>query len=63
MSTTEEKKKTVITFGTYDLLHIGHVNVLLRSRALGDRLVVGVSSDAFNFSRNKNILFIMRMIE
>jgi len=53
MSTTEEKKKTVITFGTYDLLHIGHVNVLLRSRALGDRLVVGVSSDAFNFSKKQ----------
>jgi glycerol-3-phosphate cytidylyltransferase len=40
--------KTVITFGTFDVLHIGHVRILERSRALGDRLVVGVSSDALN---------------
>ena len=37
--------KTVITFGTFDVLHVGHVRVLNRSAALGDRLVVGVSSD------------------
>ena len=43
--------KTVITFGTFDVLHVGHVRVLNRSAALGDRLVVGVSSDALNFSK------------
>ena len=43
----------VITFGTFDLLHVGHVNILERSRALGDQLVVGVSSDAFNKSKGK----------
>ncbi len=43
--------KTVITFGTFDVLHVGHVRVLGRSAALGDRLVVGVSSDALNFSK------------
>jgi glycerol-3-phosphate cytidylyltransferase len=42
---------TVITFGTFDVLHVGHVRVLNRAAALGDRLVVGVSSDALNFSK------------
>jgi glycerol-3-phosphate cytidylyltransferase len=40
--------RTVITFGTFDVLHVGHVRVLERAAALGDRLVVGVSSDALN---------------
>lgn len=43
--------KTVITFGTFDVLHIGHLRILERSKALGDRLVVGVSSDALNQSK------------
>lgn len=43
--------KTIITFGTYDLLHVGHIRLLSRARELGDRLVVGVSSDALNFSK------------
>ena len=43
--------KTVITFGTYDLLHIGHVRILQRSAALGDRLVVGVSCSDLNLSK------------
>ena len=42
---------TVITFGTFDVLHVGHVRVLNRAAELGDRLVVGVSSDALNFSK------------
>jgi glycerol-3-phosphate cytidylyltransferase len=42
---------TVITFGTFDVLHVGHIRVLTRSAALGDRLVVGVSSDALNLSK------------
>ena len=40
--------RTVITFGTFDILHVGHLRVIDRARALGDRLVVGVSSDALN---------------
>ena len=40
--------RTVLTFGTFDVLHVGHVSILERARALGDRLVVGVSSDALN---------------
>lgn len=43
--------RTVITFGTFDVLHIGHLRILQRARALGDRLVVGVSSDALNVSK------------
>ncbi len=42
---------TVITFGTFDVLHIGHIRVLTRAADLGNRLVVGVSSDNLNFSK------------
>ena len=43
----------ILTYGTFDLLHVGHVNLLRRARALGDRLVVGLSSDAFNALKQK----------
>ncbi len=43
----------ILTYGTFDLLHVGHVNLLRRARALGDRLVVGLSSDAFNTLKQK----------
>lgn len=43
--------KTVITFGTFDVFHIGHLRVLERAAALGERLVVGVSSDALNLAK------------
>jgi glycerol-3-phosphate cytidylyltransferase len=46
--------RCVITFGTYDLFHVGHLNIIRRARALGDRLVVGVSTDALN-RRKKGI--------
>ncbi|EHK3304289.1 adenylyltransferase/cytidyltransferase family protein [Escherichia coli] len=41
----------VITFGTFDVFHIGHIHILERAAALGDRLIVGVSSDLLNFSK------------
>ena len=45
--------KTVITFGTFDLFHIGHLNILRRAATLGDRLVVGISTDELSFSKKK----------
>jgi len=41
----------VITFGTFDVFHVGHVNILTRAHDLGDHLTVGVSTDALNFSK------------
>lgn len=47
-------KRIVITFGTFDLLHCGHINILERAKTLGDILIVGVSSDKLNyFKKNK----------
>lgn len=46
---------TVITFGTFDLFHIGHLSILERAAALGDRLVVGVSSDALNLKKKGQV--------
>ena len=46
--------RTVLTYGTFDLFHIGHLRILERARALGDRLVVGVSSDGFNAIKGKS---------
>ena len=45
--------KKVITYGTYDLLHYGHIALLERAKALGDYLIVGVTSDAFDKNRGK----------
>lgn len=42
--------KKVITYGTYDLLHYGHINLLRRARELGDCLVVALSTDEFNWN-------------
>ena len=42
--------KKVITYGTFDLLHYGHVNLLQRAKALGDYLIVAISTDEFNWN-------------
>lgn len=49
-------KKIVLTYGTFDLLHVGHLNLLRRLRALGDELLVGVSTDAFNALKGKQTI-------
>lgn len=46
--------KTIITYGTFDLLHVGHVRLLKRAKALGDFLIVGLSTDEFNAVKHKS---------
>ena len=48
-----KKPKTVITYGTFDTFHYGHMNLLERASALGDRLIVALSSDEFNAIKGK----------
>ena len=45
--------KRVITYGTFDVLHYGHINLLRRAKALGDYLIVALSSDEFNNIKHK----------
>lgn len=45
--------KRVITYGTYDLLHYGHIELLRRAREMGDYLIVALSTDEFNQVKNK----------
>ena len=49
--------KKVLTYGTFDLLHYGHINLLERAKALGDYLVVGLSTDEFNGLKGKKCYF------
>lgn len=50
--------KKIITYGTFDLLHYGHINLLKRAKALGDYLIVALSTDEFNWnSKQKKCYF------
>lgn len=49
--------KKVITYGTFDLLHVGHINILRRAKALGDYLVVAISTDEFNALKGKKAYY------
>ncbi len=47
----------VITYGTFDTLHYGHIYLLMRARAMGDHLTVGLSTDAFHGKKKKTHLY------
>ncbi|KMP32804.1 glycerol-3-phosphate cytidylyltransferase [Bacillus sp. GX] len=49
--------KRVITYGTFDLLHYGHINLLRRAKQLGEYLIVVLSTDEFNMLKNKKAYF------
>lgn len=49
--------KVIITYGTFDLFHVGHVRLLKNLRSLGDKLIVGLSTDEFNEIKGKNSFF------
>jgi glycerol-3-phosphate cytidylyltransferase len=53
MSTPTDAARTGLTYGTFDLFHIGHLRILQRTRELCDRLVVGISTDEFNAVKGK----------
>ena len=53
MEIKDGKFKTVLTYGTFDLLHYGHLEILRRASLLGDKLIVGVSTDKFNDIKGK----------
>lgn len=49
--------KKVITYGTFDLLHYGHINLLKRAKALGDYLIVALSTDEFNWEQKQKTCY------
>lgn len=49
--------KRVITYGTFDLLHYGHINLLRRAKALGDYLIVALSTDEFNLKQKNKVCY------
>ena len=53
MEIKDGKFKNVLTYGTFDLLHYGHLEILRRASLLGDKLIVGVSTDKFNEIKGK----------
>jgi len=50
-SPTVNMNKRILTFGTFDVFHVGHINILERAKSEGDYLIVGVSSDELNFKK------------
>lgn len=49
--------KTVLTYGTFDLTHAGHISILERAKSYGNQLIVGLSTDEFNLVKNKHSVF------
>lgn len=54
ISRKELDLRTVLTYGTFDLLHVGHIRLLKRAREMGDQLIVGLSTDEFNAQKHKS---------
>src|SRR5690625_7128578 len=52
----KKQYKTVITYGTFDMFHVGHLNLLCRLGEMGERVIVAVSTDEFNAQKGKKIL-------
>ncbi len=52
--------KRILTYGTFDLLHYGHIRLLQRAKAMGDYLVVALSTDEFNAEKGKRLTTPMR---
>lgn len=53
----QTRRRVVITYGTFDTLHHGHIRLLRRARELGDTLIVGLSTDEFNALKGKQSMF------
>jgi glycerol-3-phosphate cytidylyltransferase len=51
------KMKNILTYGTFDLFHIGHLNMLRRLKSMGTHLIVGVSTDTFNLQKGKKSIY------
>ena len=56
-------KRTIITYGTFDLFHIGHLKLLQRLKSLGDELIVAVSTDEFNTIKGKKQLSLIHNVQ
>lgn len=54
---SEKKEKVILTYGTFDMFHVGHVRLLKRLKELGDTLIVGLSTDEFNGVKGKKSFF------
>ena len=49
--------KRIITYGSFDIMHVGHINLLKRAKAFGEYLIVGLSSDEFNTKKGKTTYY------
>lgn len=56
MMKAPDMSKTIITYGTFDMFHIGHLNILKKLKEMGGRVIVGVSTDEFNAAKGKKCL-------
>ena len=53
--------KRILTYGTFDLLHYGHIRLLQRAKALGDYLIVALSTEEFNEIKERKHIIIMKL--